>query len=56
MGNKDISLKDYSSRTAEQNVTNFDMNHHWGKRNQFCITLMKVMAPRGKRDGNHYGE
>jgi len=30
-GNKGISFKDYSSRTAQQNVTKFGVKHHWGR-------------------------
>jgi len=35
--NNGISLKNYSSKTAEQNATIFVMNHHLGNENQFCI-------------------
>jgi len=28
-------LKDYSSRTVEQNVTKFGMKHHWGREINF---------------------
>jgi len=30
-------LKDYSSRSAEQNVFKLGVKHNWGKGNQFCI-------------------
>jgi len=34
--NNGKSLKDYSSKTAEQNATIFLKNNHLGKENQFC--------------------
>jgi len=32
-----MPLKDYFSRTGEQNITKFGTKHHLGNGNQFCI-------------------
>jgi len=46
-GNKGMYFKDYSSRTAQQNLTKFGVKHHWEKGNQFCIN--EGAGPPGAR-------
>jgi len=53
-GIKGIYFKDYFTRMAQWNVTNFGVKHHWGRGINFVY--MKVLVPQGREGQGPLGE